>query len=189
MSRYFQNALHTAFVVPEIEKEIDRLLAIGIGPVFVMSRIRVAARYRGVRHDPLMTAAFAYSGDTLLEFLLPLDSTPSGMSEFLEKNPAGGLHHFAYFSDDFAKTLEDLRQQGADFEVVQEYIDQNDIPYEIYIQATGDPSGLLVQLVNRGPLEQFYNSMREIAADWDGSDPIRPAAELLPLEMRPIEEV
>jgi hypothetical protein len=187
MSRHFGNSLHVAFVVPNVDREIDRLLGIGIGPIFVMRRIRVAARYRNNRHDPLMTAAFAYSGNMLLEFLEPHDTTPSGMREFLERTPGGGTHHFAYFSDNFQATLLELEREGQKFEVVQEYIHEDGTPYEIYIQPESDPQGFLVQLVHRGPLEHFYEEMRSIAQHWDGTMPIRRAADLLPPEMRPVE--
>lgn len=188
MSYLFGKALHVAFVVPSVDREIERLLALGIGPIFLMRRIRVAARYRGERHDPLLTAAFAWSGELFLEFLETHDATPSGMQEYLDGNPDGGLHHFAYFSDDFDRTLADLAARGKPFEVVQEYIDEAGVPYEIYVKPAGAPDGLMTQLVHRGPLEELYNQMRAAAHEWDGKDPIRRAADLLPPELRPLEE-
>jgi catechol 2,3-dioxygenase-like lactoylglutathione lyase family enzyme len=188
MSRIFGKALHAAFVVPDIDKEIERVLALGMGPVFVMRRIRVAARYRGERHDPLITAAFVYSGTMQLEFLQQHDDTPSASIEFLARKPEGGLQHFAYFSDDFDATLQEASAKGQHFDVVQEYIFEDGTPYEIYIEPSNAPGSLLIQLVKHGPLEAMYNKMQEICASWDGTDPVRNAVDLLPKDMQPASE-
>ena len=57
MSRLFGEVAHQAFVVPDFEKGLAQLLAVGIGPAFVLRRIRGAGHYRGERHDPLISAA------------------------------------------------------------------------------------------------------------------------------------
>ena len=112
MSRYFGKAEHLAFVVPDIDAAIDRLLASGIGPVFTMRRIRTAARYRGERHDPLFSAAFAYSGGIQIELLATHDDTPSAYREFILRNPQGGLHHAASFCESFEGELSGAMARG-----------------------------------------------------------------------------
>lgn len=189
MSRFFGQAEHAAFVVPDFDVAVQRLLDAGIGPVFVMSRIRVAARYRGERHDPLFSAAFVYSGSTQYEFIAQHDDTPSGYKEFIERNPGGGLHHTAYFTPQgFDAALADAKAAGTDYTIVQEFIGPDDVAYEIYVEPTGKPNPLLAQLMIAGPMEPFFAEMQAIAATWDGSDPIRNALDMIPSYMVPPQE-
>lgn len=83
MSRYFGKAAHTGFVVPNLDQSIERMLAIGVGPFFVMRNIRPASRYRGVGHDMLLSAAIVYPGNTQYEFIEQHDDTPSVYREFM----------------------------------------------------------------------------------------------------------
>ncbi len=190
MSRHFGKAEHSAYVVPDFYAAVQRLLDAGIGPVFVMDHIRVAARYRGERHDPLFSAAFCYSGGIQFEFLAQHDETPSAYKEFIERNPAGGLHHTAYFTPEgFDGALANAKARGADFDIVQEFITPEGTPYEIYVEAKGKADPLLAQLMIAGPMEPFFAEMERIAADWDGSDPIRDALTMIPPEMVPPQEM
>lgn len=46
-----------------------------------------------------------------IEFLEPLDGS-STISNFLKKNPRGGLHHICFYVDDLEESLIHLRQSG-----------------------------------------------------------------------------
>jgi catechol 2,3-dioxygenase-like lactoylglutathione lyase family enzyme len=185
MSQLFGKAIHAAFIVPDIDKAISRMLASGVGPFFMLRNIRAAARYRGARHDVLETAAFVYSGSMQYEFLEPRDDTPSAFREFLARHPEGGLHHLAYFCEGFDQALKRASALGKEFRIVQEFIMPDGTPYEIYVEPVDSPDPLLVQLMIPGPLESFFAEMEKAAATWDGKDPIRNALDLLPPEMRP----
>jgi Glyoxalase/Bleomycin resistance protein/Dioxygenase superfamily len=189
MSRHFGKAEHSAYVVPDFDAAVARLLEAGIGPVFVMKRIRVAARFRGARHDPLFSAAFCYSGGIQFEFLQQHDETPSAYKEFIERNPSGGLHHTAYFTPQgFDVALSGAKAAGTEFEIVQEFIDPEGTAYEVYVEPKGKPNPLLAQLMVAGPMEPFFAEMERIAKDWDGGDPIRDALTMIPPEMVPPQE-
>jgi catechol 2,3-dioxygenase-like lactoylglutathione lyase family enzyme len=189
MSRYFGKAEHLAFVVPDFDAGLQRLLDAGIGPVFTMRRIRVAARYRGERHDPLFSAGFAYSGSLQIEMLCQHDETPSAYLEFIRRNPGGGLHHSAYFCETFDGALAGAAAKGQPFTVVQEFIEPiSGIAYEIYVEPTGSANPMLAQLMIPGPMEPFFAEMERIAASWDGSEPERNALALIPPEMVPPQE-
>jgi hypothetical protein len=188
MSRHFGKAVHAGFVVPDVEAVIQRTLASGVGPFNVMRGIRVAARYRGQRHDPLIMAAFVFSGTMEYEFVQQHDATPSAYAEFLDRHPEGGLHHLAYFCTTFDDALGHAEGQGTEFEVVQEFITPDGVPYEIYVQPKGSPDALLSQLMIPSPFGHFFEDMEATAATWSGHDPIRDALELLPSEMRPPTE-
>jgi catechol 2,3-dioxygenase-like lactoylglutathione lyase family enzyme len=185
----FGKAAHQAFVVPDLDESLAKLLAGGIGPVFALRRIRGAGRYRGERHDALISAAFVYSGDTLLEILSPHDEVPSAYREFLDRHPEGGLHHIAYFSSNFSESMEHAAASGTEFRIVQEYIyPESGEAYEVYIEPVNVADPVLIQLMLPGPMDSWFETMKTIAADWDGSKPFRDALLMLPPEMRPISE-
>lgn len=189
MSRFFGECVHAAFVVPDFDVAVQRLIDSGIGPIFVMKRIRVPGRFRGKRHDALFSAAFTYTGACQYEFICQHDETPSAYKEFIDRNPAGGLHHTAYFAPDgFDAAMAAAKAKGTEFEIVQEYIDPAGVAYEIYIEPKDKTNPLLAQLMVVGAMEPFFASMQAMAATWDGSDPIRDALQLLPPEMVPPQE-
>jgi hypothetical protein len=189
MSRFFGECVHAAFVVSDFDAAIQRLIDAGVGPVFVMRRIRTAGRFRGERHDPLISAAFAYSGPCQYELLYQHDDTPSAYKEVLDRNPTGGLHHTAYFAPEgFDAAMAAAKAKGTEFEIVQEFIDPEGTAYEIYVEPKGKADPLLAQLMVEGPMEPFFAAMQEIAASWDGSDPIRDALKMIPPEMVPPQE-
>lgn len=189
MSRYFGKAEHVAFVVPDFDAAVQRLSLAGIGPVFTMRRIRVAARYRGERHDPLFSAAFAYTGSLQIELLCQHDQTPSAYLEYIRCNPGGGMHHSAYFCDSFDGALADAAAKGQAFDIVQEFIEPvSGMAYEIYVEPRGGADPLLAQLMVHGPMEPFFAEMERIAAGWDGTEPERNALALIPPEMVPPQE-
>jgi hypothetical protein len=189
MSRYFGSAVHAAFVVPDLEHQIQRMLASGEGPFYLMSRMRVAGRYRGKRHDALFSAAFVYSGGMQYEFIEQHDDTPSAYREFLERHPEGGLHHLAYFCKTFDDAFAQAAKQGGTFDIVQEFISPDESAYEMYIEPADAPDPILTQLMVPSPLIAFFETMEKAAAVWKGDEPIRDALALLPAEMRPPQEL
>lgn len=185
MSRFFGSAVHAAFVVPDLERQIGRMLASGEGPFYLMSRMRVAARYRGRRHDPLISAGFVYSGGMQYEFVEQHDDTPSAYREFLGRHPAGGLHHIAYFCKTFEDALTQAGKRGGKFDIVQEFISPDESPYEMYIEPADATDPVLTQLMIPSPLVGLFETMERAAATWNGEDPMRDALALLPAVMRP----
>lgn len=62
--------------------------------------------------DHGVTVVFIELPNTKVELLYPLgDSSP--IAGFLEKNPAGGIHHICYEVDDIRAASEKLRAEGA----------------------------------------------------------------------------
>jgi hypothetical protein len=154
----------------------------------MMSRMRVAARYRGDRHDPLFSAGFVYSGGMQYEFIEQHDDTPSAYREFLERHPAGGMHHIAYFCKTFDDAFAQAGKQGGKFDIVQEFISPDESPYEMYIEPANSTDPVLTQLMVPSPIMGMFDTMEKVAAGWKGEDPIRDALALLPPEMRPPRE-
>jgi methylmalonyl-CoA/ethylmalonyl-CoA epimerase len=59
-----------------------------------------------------VTIVFIDLGNTKVELLEPLGGN-SPISAFLEKNPAGGMHHICYEVDDIAAARDHLEEAGA----------------------------------------------------------------------------
>lgn len=64
-----------------------------------------------VESQKVRTALFA-TGDVHLELLEPT-SPDSPIAKFLEKNPAGGIHHIAFATDDITGQLSQAKDKGA----------------------------------------------------------------------------
>lgn len=59
-----------------------------------------------------VTTVFVELPNTKIELLHPLGEN-SPISDFLEKNPSGGMHHICYEVDDIRAARDQLKAQGA----------------------------------------------------------------------------
>ena len=77
-------------------------------------RDMLGARVSAPRAEPLhgVTVVFVELANTKIELLEPLGEA-SPIRGFLEKNPAGGIHHVCYEVDDILAARDRLRAQGA----------------------------------------------------------------------------
>lgn len=62
--------------------------------------------------DHGVTVVFVELPNTKIEFLYPLGEN-SPIAGFLEKNPAGGIHHICYEVDDIIEVRDRLKADGA----------------------------------------------------------------------------
>lgn len=62
--------------------------------------------------DHGVTTVFVELPNTKIELLEPLGEN-SPIAKFLQKNPAGGIHHVCYEVDDIIAARDRLREQGA----------------------------------------------------------------------------
>lgn len=58
-----------------------------------------------------VTTVFVALPNTKIELLHPLGAS-SPIARFLEKNPAGGIHHLCYEVEDIAQAVQKLQKQG-----------------------------------------------------------------------------
>ena len=93
---------HVAIVVPD--------LAAASG----LYRKTLGARVSGPQAlpDHGVTVVFVDLPNTRIELLEPLGDT-SPVRAFLERNPAGGMHHLCYEVDDIVAARDRLRAEGA----------------------------------------------------------------------------
>lgn len=185
MSRLLGAPVHQCYVYPDFEAALARFAAAGIGPFFLMGdETGGMSIFRGEDHHVCIKVAFVYSGDTCFEIISPIGEQKSTYSEFLSNNPTGGLHHIAYYSADFDKTLAMLAEEGTPYTVVQDLrTPGSDWSIEIYCEPDGIENPVLYQFLRPGLFDSWFDAMRDASAQWDGSDPYRDARPLMKAAM------
>jgi methylmalonyl-CoA/ethylmalonyl-CoA epimerase len=93
----FKGLSHVAIAVPDLEAAIDRL-----GEVYGLTAGKIYENEeQGVR------LAYFELGNAHIELIQP--TRPDGpIAAFVEKHPAGGLHHVSLYVDDVPITLDEL---------------------------------------------------------------------------------
>jgi methylmalonyl-CoA/ethylmalonyl-CoA epimerase len=62
--------------------------------------------------DHGVTTVFVKLENTQIELLHPIDDS-SPIKNFLDRNPAGGVHHICYEVDDISVARDELKRRGA----------------------------------------------------------------------------
>jgi len=180
MSRLLGNPAHQCYVYPNFDKALEKFAAAGIGPFFVFDGVGVMCHYRSEQHPFTSRVAFVYSGNSCIEIITPNVGGRSPYDEFLSRNPHGGLHHIAYYSDDFDATLAMMEKAGKPLRTVVEMRDPaSGIQIEIYCEPVGVEDPVSYQLMRPGPIDSWFAAIHKAAAEWDGTDPIRDARPLM----------
>jgi methylmalonyl-CoA/ethylmalonyl-CoA epimerase len=96
----FQGLSHVAIAVPDLDKAVAHLAktyGLTAGKTYENPE-------QGVR------LAYVELGNTKIELIQPL-SSDGPIARFLEKNPAGGLHHVSLYVDDVPVALDELQSR------------------------------------------------------------------------------
>ena len=174
MSVYLEGKpYHVAYVVPDLDVAVDRLIASGFGPAHFIRATDMAALYRGEKINIRVSAAFVVIAGLLTELVMQEDDSRSSFTDFIARHPSGALHHVAYLSEDFAATLKDVQTRGLSLVPHMEYLDPNGNKFESYFEPQGRPDAVLLQLALPSSLDPVYAQIVEIAENWDGRDPKR----------------
>ncbi|BBY65746.1 VOC family protein [Mycolicibacterium helvum] len=171
MSRLFGTIAQIGYVVRDIDATMDDWVKHGVGPWFYVDRVHTDYfRYRGVDSDMQMSVALANSGDVQLELIQPRNDAPSMYKNFLDAGREG-MQHIAYWSNDYQTLLDQALRAG--YTIGQEGSIGGEKGRFAYLD-TETTQGTVIELSDiSGPKGQFFQYIREVAATWDGSDPIR----------------
>jgi hypothetical protein len=171
MSRTFGNIAQIGYVVRDIDAAMDDWVKHGVGPWFYVDRVQTDYfRYRGADSDMQMSVALANSGDVQLELIQPRNDAPSMYKDFLDAGREG-MQHIAYWSNDYQSLLDQALRDG--YTIGQEGSIGGEKGRFAYLD-TETTQGTVIELSDiSGPKGQFFHYIREVAATWDGSDPIR----------------
>ena len=159
----------TGHVVRDLGASMDRWLALGVGPWFVLPPAPQAVTYRGTEVAPEVTIAFANSGSLQVELIAQLDDTSSVYREFLDAGHEG-LHHHAWWSADFEGAHG--RATAAGWTTFVEG-DGNGFARYCYLERSDLPS-VVVELMELTEFTAvFMDAIHQASIDWDGRDPVR----------------
>ena len=129
-------------VVPDMDKAIKFYQdVLGIGPINVLPREPEICELHGKETHFQIKTGFAFLGGMQLELIQVMEGT-SAHSEFLEKNPNGGIHHVAVYTQDIEADLERYSEAGVKLIAKGEYMRTK----WAYLDST-EQSGLLLELI------------------------------------------
>lgn len=176
MSRLFGATAQLGLVVEDFDAAIAHWTGVhGVGPFFHFRNVAVDDyRYRGQPGPaPVVSIAFGYSGDVQVEIIAQHNDAPSCYREFLDSGRQG-IHHVSSFLD----------TTGFDAAHAAMLANGN---AELHAGAIGGirfayfdtdtaPGACVCEISESGQAEvkALFDSFREAAREWDGSEPLRP---------------
>ncbi|MEI9993731.1 MAG: VOC family protein [Rhizomicrobium sp.] len=173
MSRIFGKVCQNGYVVRDIEAAMRHWTEVlGIGPFYYIERVEMDwFRYRGEASSPAVSIALANSGDLQIELIQQRNDAPSMYRDFLADGREG-LQHMSYWTGDYQAELDRFLALG--FQVGQEGQIGGPQGRFAYFDTETHP-GTVIEISDiSGGKGAFFARIREAAANWDGSRPIRP---------------
>jgi hypothetical protein len=171
VSRIFGPVAQNGYVVHDIEASMDGWLELGVGPWFYFGSVRMDwFRHRGADSPAEVTIALANSGDLQFELIQQRNDAPSMYREFLDSGREG-LQHIAYWTQDYQDLYDRAAELG--FTVGHEGCIGGERGRFAYLEHERAP-GTVVEISDvSGPKGPFFAHVREVAATWDGDEPVR----------------
>lgn len=162
LNKYAINQL--GYVVDDLEKAAREHSALfGSGP-FVWFSAPAPERtvFRGEEVENTMDVAYGMYGDLQIELIKP---TSAGPTPYTEKGV--GFNHFSVWVDDFDGAVADFKAAGFEPAMIMESSGGLKVAYIDCLDAWGH----YVEIHNPQPF--LVDMCRNLAKDWDGSDPFR----------------
>lgn len=172
MSRIFGEIRQNGYVVKDIEAAMAHWTeALGVGPFLYFEDVPLEEfTYMGQPSDAKVSIALANSGPLQIELIQQRNDAPSMYKDFLDAG-CEGLQHVAYWTESFDQELD--RLLGLGYTVGQSGRIGGETGRFVYF-ATEQHPGTVIELSDiSGVKGQFFAFIRETAATWDGSEPIR----------------
>jgi hypothetical protein len=173
MSRIFGSPAQLGYVVRDIRAGIDAWIEHGVGPWFYFETVETDYfRHRGADSPLQMSVALANSGEMQIELIQQRNDAPSLYKEFLDSGREG-FQHVSYWTADYQALYDKALAHG--FAVGHEGSIGGAQGRFAYLEhATTPAMGTVIEISDiSGPKGAFFAHVRELAASWDGSEPIR----------------
>lgn len=169
-----RRTVQIGYVVSDLERACERFHdAFGIGPfLMIPPRPRPNVRHHGAPLDgELVTAAaLAQSGDVMIELLCQHSQVPSAYRDMFAPGEQG-LHHVAFWTEDYRADC--LAYEASGFPIAMEMEFREGL-HVAYVDTRAE-LGHMVELLPRHPsITAVFETVREAAAAWDGTDLLRP---------------
>jgi hypothetical protein len=171
MSIKFGKIAQLGYVVRDIDAAMDNWLRHGVGPWFYVGDVQIDYfHYHGTDSDMKMSVALANSGDVQIELIQPRNDAPSMYKDFLDAGREG-MQHIAYWTDDYQTLLDQALADG--YTVGQDGSIGGERGRFAYLD-TEREQGTVIELSDvSGHKGQLFQYIRDAAAHWDGTEPIR----------------
>ena len=172
MSRHFGAVTQNGYVVRDIRAAMDHWINVmGVGPWYYIERVKTDYfRHRGKDSAPELSIALANSGDLQIELIQQRNDAPSMYLEFLHAGHEG-LQHMSYWTKDYQALYDRALNLG--YKVGQEGQIGGEQGRFAYFDTQHHP-GTVVEISDiSGSKGRFFDRIRQAAADWDGTNPIR----------------
>lgn len=164
------------WVVRDLHAAMPRFqAAFDTGPFFTMEDIELdEVIYRGSPGEQRMHAAFAQSGETQVELIQPLSTSPNAYDD-VWPNGTEGFHHVCYWAPDLDVEKARFAAQGA-VAACEARTGTLRLGYFDTRHLTGCMTEVLQ---DHAPTQELFAAIRDAARNWDGRDPIRAVNDLV----------
>jgi hypothetical protein len=177
MSHRFGPVRQVAWLVHDIDKAMRHWTQVmGVGPFFLLDHIAPkGSTFRGKPTAIELSIALSQSGPVQIELIQQHNDAPSQFSEMLARG-IEGQHHVAFWTDTFDADLAKYLGQGLEvLSTANAAPDRN-----VFFTVEGHPGTLIELSETSGPKGRFFERIAEIAARWDGKDPVRKVTRMAP---------
>ena len=171
MTGLFGTIHQIGYVVRDVKASMDQWVRLGVGPWFYIDNVVTDYfRYRGEDSAMSMSVAIANLGDIQLELIQPTNDAPSMYRDFLESGREGA-QHVAYWTTNYQDLYDQAIADG--YTVAQEGSIGGELGRFAYLDTEFD-QGTVIEISDiSGPKGQIFAYVRDAAANWDGTEPIR----------------
>ena len=164
--------IQNSWGVPDIHAAMQHWIqAAGIGPLFLVEGITIEEqRHRGRPTNVEVSFALAQAGDVQVELVCQHNDAPSAYRDTVSAG-ATVFHHVAYYCDAYDRDLAACTDAGADIAFSGSFGGKR----FAYLD-TSTRIGTMVELIEASDVQaECFQRIRDVAAEWDGQHPIRPA--------------
>jgi Glyoxalase/Bleomycin resistance protein/Dioxygenase superfamily len=172
MSRIFGPFCQNGYVVRDIQAAMDHWInVVGVGPWYYIDRVKTDYfRHRGRESDVEMSIALANSGALQIELIQQRNAAPSMYTEFLDAGREG-LQHMSFWTTDYQALYD--RALALGYKVGHEGQIGGAKGRFAYFDSEAHPDTVIEISDISGGKGRFFERIRQAAANWDGTDPIR----------------
>ena len=170
------NVFQDAWVVADFDAAVAWWAEhMGVGPFFSLDyESSPGLIYRGSPGTLSMRVAWAQAGDTQIELIAPASDSDNVYRDLV---PAGQtrFHHVCFWSDDLDHDVAVLEEAGYPLAM---HSGSGPGARFAYVD-TSAANGHMIELLERDDgMAATFETVRQRAADWDGTRPLRPFQEL-----------
>jgi hypothetical protein len=157
------------YVVTDLEQAMQSWVELGVAPWFVIRGLPMRAIYRGEPCETTLSLALSNSGDLQVELIKQEDDANSIFTEFVGSS-GPGYHQLAYWTEDFNATMDAVADAG--WPVVWSGGEGFGVRFA-YVEPPNSPATVveISELTDATVASSTF--IRDAAANWDGTDPIR----------------